>query len=276
VSVIAVNDAPDVTFASLATHPAASTGARSVPGFATFDAGPGDEDATQSVAAYLIDAVVDPAGVLAAAPAIGGDGTLTYALSGIGGEATVRLRVRDDGGTANGGVDTSVQRSFAVRVTPGADLEVAMSNAQTTLVAGATTVYAIVVANAGPNAVDGAVLTDLLPAALIDASWTCVPSSSTATCPSPGAGTGNLIQPITLGVGQFLRFDLIAEVDAGAGAFVSNTASVSVPAGTTALDPADDSATDTDAIVPSGMFGDGFESTTLLSVPGAERALRAD
>jgi len=276
VNVTAVNDAPALTLGTLATHAAATTGVQSVPGFATVDFGPADEDTAQAVDDFLIDSVTDPDGVLAGgAVDIANTGTLNYTLSGIGGSATITVRVRDNGGTTNGGVDTSSAQQFTITVTPGADLQVAKDNHRVGLLDGETVVYAIVVANAGPNAVAGATLTDTLPIALINGAWQCVPASSTATCPVPASGVGNLSTPINLGAGQYLRFDVTAEVDGGIGAFVINSASVSLPSGITTLDTANDTATDQDPIVPIGLFLDGFEtSAPPPTVPGAVEAMR--
>lgn len=74
---------------------------------------------------------------------------------------------------------------------------------------------------------------------------------------------GNLQVPIDLGVGQSLRFDVIAVVDGSVGALVSNRAQVQVPAGVTALVPGNDSATDEDVIVSVGIFADGYENAPM-------------
>lgn len=276
VTVTAVNDAPVLTLGSVTTHAAATTGVQSQPGFASVDFGPADEDASQAVDDYLVDDVSDPDGVLVPASVdIGNDGTLTYALSGVGGTATISVRVRDNGGVDNGGVDTSTTQQFTIGVTPGADLQIAKTNHRSGLLDGESTVYAIVVANAGPNAVTATSVSDPLPANLINASWMCVQAFSTATCPSPDTGSGDLAANIDLGVNQYLRFDVMAEVDGSVGAFVTNTASTAPPVGTTALDTSNDSATDQDPIVPIGILTDGFESAGQgFTVNGASEALR--
>ena len=276
ITVTAVNDAPSLTLATSPTHPAATIGVQSVPNFASVDLGPTDEDATQAVADFLIDSVVDADGVLVASSLdIANNGTLSYTLSGIGGGATITTRIRDDGGMLNGGIDTSGTQQFTLHVAPGADLQIAKTNNRVSLLDGEVTVYAVVVANAGPNAVTGARLVDTLPSTLINGSWACVQASSTATCPVPDANNGNLDVFISLGVNQYLRFDVMAEVDGVIEAQVINTATATVPAGITALNTGDDSATDTDLIVPVGVFINGFEDITrkTLTVPGAQEAL---
>jgi Calx-beta domain-containing protein/Big-like domain-containing protein len=57
--------------------------------------------------------------LFSAGPAISSAGTLTYTpAANTGGTATVTVNLRDDGGTANGGVDTSPSQSFTITVTP--------------------------------------------------------------------------------------------------------------------------------------------------------------
>src|SRR4029078_2967587 len=56
-------------------------------------------------------------------PAVAANGTLTYTPAPNGnGSATVSVQVHDNGGTANGGVDTSVVRTFVISVTPVNDV----------------------------------------------------------------------------------------------------------------------------------------------------------
>jgi uncharacterized delta-60 repeat protein/uncharacterized repeat protein (TIGR01451 family) len=273
-----VNDRPSVSFASAPAHAAISSGPRTFVNFAAFDAGPNDEDAGQGVSAYLIDSVVDANGVLLpGSVAISANDTLSYTLTGVGGVANVTARVRDNGGTANGGIDTSLPVIFTITVALGADLQIAIDNERSTLVAGANTLYKIVVSNSGPNSVAGARVQDTLPANLQNAMWTCRADISTTICPSPGSGVGNLDSLINLPVNGVIRFDLIATVSPMPGGFVSNTVSVTVPGSVTAVNPADDSAFDQDAVVPDGLLLNGFEdSQRLLTLPAANSAIRKD
>jgi hypothetical protein len=96
---------------------AAGGGAQTVPGFAqvTSVGGPGEDGQTVQ---FLVD--VDPAGagLFAAAPAISPDGTLTYTPAGTAGTTTITVRAMDNGGTANGGRDTSDPQTFTITLTP--------------------------------------------------------------------------------------------------------------------------------------------------------------
>lgn len=278
VRILPVNDAPTAILATVPRQAAGSSGPRSLAGFATLDAGPDDEDASQAVADHLIDAVLDPDAVLVPGSVdVANDGTLHYTLTGASGSAAIALRVRDDGGTARGGVDTSGTLLFTIAVGAAADLQLALDNGEERLVDGETTVYALVVANAGPNAVTAATLSDELPATLVDVQWTCVASLSTGVCPPDAAGEGDIALAFDLDADRFLRFDLIARVDRGGGATAVHIAEAALPEGIAAIDASNDRAVDQDPILERGIFGGGFESPPLpsLTVTGAQEALRA-
>ena len=58
-------------------------------------------------------------GLFSAQPVVGPDGTLTYTpAAGASGTATVTVQLHDNGGVANGGVDTSSTQIFSITVTP--------------------------------------------------------------------------------------------------------------------------------------------------------------
>lgn len=274
-SIAPVNDAPALTLSTLPAYAPGSSGERSIPGFAGFDAGPSDEDASQSPG-YLVTAVADPDAILVDGDiAISPDGTLQFRLAGHGGRATVTVRVGDGGGSANGGIELSPPQDFSIEVESGADLQVQKDNGVAQLRDGQAVVYAILVANAGPDAVSGARLVDALPATLIAGEWTCIASASSAPCPAVASGSGDLDVAFDLAAGSHLRFDVGATVAGAAGTHVLNTASVTLPAGVEALDPQNDSATDSDPIVPDAIFADGFETRAgTLSVPAAIEAWR--
>ncbi|MBL1179034.1 DUF4347 domain-containing protein [Pantanalinema sp. GBBB05] len=118
-SVTAVNDQPSFTAGSNQSAVAGS-GAQTVANWATgFDAGPADEDATQSVLSYEIVSNDNPTlFATGGTPTIAADGTLTYTPGTTAGTATIQVRVRDTGGTANGGSDTSTIQTFTITINP--------------------------------------------------------------------------------------------------------------------------------------------------------------
>ena len=114
VTVTAVNDVPSFVEGAHQTV-VRNAGAQSVPGWATsLSAGPPDE-AGQILSFTLTN---DNAALFSAAPAVAANGTLTYtSAAGATGIANLTVKVSDNGGTLNGGVDTSATQSFTITVT---------------------------------------------------------------------------------------------------------------------------------------------------------------
>jgi uncharacterized repeat protein (TIGR01451 family)/uncharacterized protein (TIGR03382 family) len=128
-----------------------------------------------------------------------------------------------------------------------ADLTITKTNGTTSSTPGSTVTYTITVTNNGPNAVGGATVTDLLPAALTGASWTCAPAAACGTA----SGTGNIsAAPVTLGSGGTATFTVTATVAPSATGTLTNTATVAVPVGYTDPATGNNSATDTDTLTP--------------------------
>ncbi|NNE46289.1 MAG: tandem-95 repeat protein, partial [Rhodothermales bacterium] len=116
VTVTAVNDAPTFT-ASNPPSVAEDAPAQTLVGWVTaFDAGPADEDLSQSVVGYAVSGVSNGA-LFSSAPLVDASGTLTYTpAAGASGASTFDVTVQDDGGTANSGVDTSAPQTFTITV----------------------------------------------------------------------------------------------------------------------------------------------------------------
>ena len=136
------------------------------------------------------------------------------------------------------------------------DLTITKSNGVGFVGANQPVTYFIDVVNVGAVEELGAILTDTLPSTLDagTASWTCSGSAG-AVCPN-ASGSGNISETIDLPVGGMLSFELTATVLATDGMTVTNTATVTLPSGLTDINPADNSASDSD---PMGLFADGFE-----------------
>lgn len=118
ITVTPVNDVPSFT-AGLDQTVTQDSGAQSVAAWASdLSAGPANES-TQ-----LLDFLVsnDNAALFSSGPSITSDGTLTYTpAAGASGSATVTVQIHDDGGTTDGGVDTSVPQTFTITVTATPD-----------------------------------------------------------------------------------------------------------------------------------------------------------
>ena len=68
--------------------------------------GPEDSENDQSIVDFIVDVELDPDDVLSAVD-VQNDGTLEYTLTGKSGSAVITVSASDDGGTADGGIDTS-------------------------------------------------------------------------------------------------------------------------------------------------------------------------
>lgn len=134
-------------------------------------------------------------------------------------------------------------------LTRTADLSVTKTDGVASLASGAVTAYTIVVGNAGPSAADGATVTDPAATGLAKLSISCSAAGG-ASC--PGGLTTSTFQagvaiPL-LPAGGTVTFTLNAQVTAATGT-VTNTVSVSTPAGVTDTNAANNGASDANALV---------------------------
>jgi VCBS repeat-containing protein len=113
IDVEAVDDAPGFT-GGADQSVAEDSGAQSVSGWATGISAGASE--TQNV---TFSATNDNNALFSSQPQISPDGTLTYTpAKDASGSATVSVKAKDDGSTANGGADTSAVQTFTITVTP--------------------------------------------------------------------------------------------------------------------------------------------------------------
>ena len=143
----------------------------------------------------------------------------------------------------NSAIDTD---SVTPAATPTADLSVTKTNGVTLVSAGTTTTYTVVVSNAGPDAANGAIVTDPAAAGLTKTSVVCAAAGG-ATCPaSPTVAQveAGLAIP-ALPFGGSVTLTIGATVTAASGN-VTNIATVTAPAGVIDPTPANNSASDTD------------------------------
>lgn len=114
ITVAPVNDRPSF-IASNPPEVRRGAGPQVVPNWAAFNPGPANES-SQTVLNYTIRNISNSA-VFAASPAVALNGTLTFTPSASAiGRSTFEVLARDNGGTANGGVDTSNSQTFTIVV----------------------------------------------------------------------------------------------------------------------------------------------------------------
>lgn len=117
ITVLPVNDAPGLKLVeTVVVEPDA--GPQVIPGV-VIDASPGAPNETDQIVTVQVIGNSSP-GLFVAGPTVGGDGSVSFTSApGAVGFATVTLQAMDDGGTANGGEDTSAPESFRLVIGPG-------------------------------------------------------------------------------------------------------------------------------------------------------------
>lgn len=142
-----------------------------------------------------------------------------------------------------GGAGTAYTLSVNV---PSADLAITKTDGVTAAVPGGSVTYTVTASNAGPGVANGATVADTFPAALT-CTWTCAGAGGGACTAS---GSGNINDTVNLPTGGSVSYTASCAISASATGTLSNTATVSPPAGVVDPNPANNSATDTDTLIP--------------------------
>jgi hypothetical protein len=115
ITVNPVNDAPSFVAGADVRVPRRA-GAQTIPGWAThLSPGPANESG-QSLS-FIIVSNSNP-GLFDVLPTVSSAGTLRFTPADATGTATIQVSIKDDGGTANGGADTSSPQTFTITVDP--------------------------------------------------------------------------------------------------------------------------------------------------------------
>jgi hypothetical protein len=136
--VLFVNDAPSFTKGPDVTINN-NAGNRNIPNWATnLSAGPNETGQTLN---FQVTGNTNPS-LFSGGPVVLSTGTLSLTpAANAGGTATITVNLKDSGGTANGGVDTSASQSFTITVVPvGGTIGFASNNISTTESSGSVTV----------------------------------------------------------------------------------------------------------------------------------------
>ncbi len=149
----------------------------------------------------------------------------------------------------DGGVDI-----LRLQISGAAPVDLAVTKTDGVMMAtqGDMLTYTIVVTNNGANTAFNATVSDMIPAGLINASWTCVPSAG-GSC-TAGPVNGDIMDTITLDSLATATYTLVATVDAGVLGTISNTATATIDGD---ANTANNSATDTTEIfaIPAVLSG---------------------
>ncbi len=166
--------------------------------------------------------------------------------------------------TAPGGVpDPNAANNSAtdidtVGAPPTADLAITKTDGSATEIPGTPVTYTIVASNAGPSAAPTVTVADTFAATLSGCATTCVATGG-ATC-TAGPLAGNLSTNASLPVGGTATYTATCTLSLAATGTLVNTATATVGGGVTDPNSANNSATDTDTVLPLTLFIDGFDS----------------
>ena len=199
------------------------------------------------------------------------NGTATYTLTAtVAANATGSLSnsasiappsgVVETNGANNAATDTDALQST--------DLVITKTNSATNVTPGQPTTFNIVVTNNGPIAVTGATVTDVLPASLSNATWTCTASAG-SSCGSP-TGTGNINATVNLAVNGTATFSLTAQTSSTATGTLTNTATVATPSGMADPNSSNNSSTVAREYLPIHDFAITKTNNTNTLVPGTQ------
>ena len=127
-----------------------------------------------------------------------------------------------------------------------ADLKVTVSDWKTAIVAGAQVTYSINVINLGPGAVGGVSIRDAFPTIFTNVSYTATQLGGAFGFSASGAG--NINDTVLMPSGSKITYTAKGKVNPSATGTISNTASVTPPAGVNDPNPGNNTATDTDSV----------------------------
>src|SRR5581483_2066324 len=153
-------------------------------------------------------------------------------------------------------------------LTPQADLAITKSDSATSVVPGGSTTYTIVVSNTGPSAVTGASISDPLPAGVTSATWAFASQTGGGSVTGPNGGSGALATTVDLPVGASVTFTFTVHVSPSATGNLTNTATITPPAGVTDTNPANNSASVTDTLTPQADLAITKTDGKSSAVPG--------
>src|SRR2546423_1233623 len=127
-----------------------------------------------------------------------------------------------------------------------ADLKVTVSDSKTAIVAGAQNTYSINVINIGTGVVGGASIADAFPTVFTNVSYTAIQLGGASGFSASGAG--NINDTVVMPSGSKITYMVKGKVNSSATGTISNTATVTPPAGVNDPNPGNNTATDMDSV----------------------------
>jgi uncharacterized repeat protein (TIGR01451 family) len=161
----------------------------------------------------------------------------------------------------------TVTANFAAG-SPSADLQISATDGKSAVVAGTTNSYTIVVSNAGPSYVTGAVVKDTFPTTFTGVTFTATQTGGATGFPL--SGSGNISNTVTMPPSSSITYKATGKLNAAATGTLSDTASVTVPSGIADPNVGNNSATDTDTITVQADLKVTVNDGKATAVAGAQ------
>jgi uncharacterized repeat protein (TIGR01451 family) len=133
---------------------------------------------------------------------------------------------------------------------PQANLSITKTDGAADEVPGTSVTYTIVATNIGPSPANGVSVTDNFPGILTGVTYTSVAAGG-ATGNTAGPAGGNISDTLNMPSGSSVTYTVNATIQSSATGNLSNTATITAPAGVVDPVPGNNSATDTDTLTPS-------------------------
>ena len=131
-------------------------------------------------------------------------------------------------------------------ITVKADLKVTVTDGKTSALPGSKNTYTIVVTNAGPSKVIGAIIRDTFPSTFTGVTYTATQSGGASGFNA--SGSGNINNTVTMPPASKITYKATGTISPSATQSISDTATVTAPNGVTDPNTANNTATDIDTL----------------------------
>lgn len=192
-----------------------------------------------------------------------GWGVLSRRADSLAGQnVELRFNLTSDSSVQFGGVAIDDVSVTACRPA-AADLAITKTDGAASSIPGNPITYTIVASNPTGDPVASATVADTFPATLTGCTWSCTGAGG-GTCPANGSG--NINASVGLPTGSSVTFSATCTIAASATGTLANTATVT--SAITDPAPGNNSATDTNTLVPTANLGITKTNGATASVPG--------
>jgi uncharacterized repeat protein (TIGR01451 family) len=241
-------------------------------------------DATPAGTTFVSAQVTTGTGWTPTTPTVGNTGNVVFSKGAVanGETAVFEIVVKVNSSVAGGSTITNTATAATTGATdpvPGnnsktamtavvaqADLSITKTDGATTEIPGTSVTYTITVSNAGPSDANGVSVADTFPGILTGVTFTSVAAGGATG--NTAAGAGNISDTVNMPAGSSITYTVNATIASSATGNLTNTATVTAPGGVTDPTLGNNSATDTDTLVPTADLSITKTDGATEEVPG--------